>query len=145
MNDPVLVVANSDDVRFLLAQILSESGYSVLECSDSVDALSMAKKNPVSLVVLDLDMPKANGRELLRYFREKRTQPEIPIVAISSRYSLFGDCREEHLHIDECIEKPFSAEAILEAVGKHLPVYCLVTERPLRKGQDRRQAERRKA
>ena len=119
----VLMVDDESRMRKLVKDFLTREGYMVLEAGDGEQALDifMNDKN-ISLVILDVMMPKMDGWEVCR---EIRKNSKVPIIMLTAR----GDERDEllgfDLGVDEYISKPFSpkilvarVEAILRRTGQ---------------------------
>jgi DNA-binding response OmpR family regulator len=75
-----------DDDANLLASycaLLSPYGFEVLTAGDGEQAMTVVEQNPdILLVILDLAMPRMDGRQWLRWFRRTRTEP--PVIVISA-------------------------------------------------------------
>jgi DNA-binding response OmpR family regulator len=104
-----------DDTRLLASyrDLLSPYGFEVLTAPDGNEAIAIVEKNPdILLVILDLAMPKMDGREWLRWFRTMRK--ESPVIVISA-YKL----NEEDLELKPSVilEKPFHVAELLDLVG----------------------------
>ncbi len=81
--ETVLVADDDDEVRTTTRSVLSESGYTVLEAVDGEDAVRKFKKNKkkIALVLLDVIMPKKNGKEV--YDEILKSKPEIRVIFTS--------------------------------------------------------------
>jgi DNA-binding response OmpR family regulator len=104
-----------DDVRLLASyrDLLSPYGFEVLTAPDGQDAIAIVEQHPdILLVILDLAMPKMDGREWLRWFRRK--QQDSPVIIISS-YKLDGN--DADLKPSVILEKPFHVAELLDLVG----------------------------
>jgi DNA-binding response OmpR family regulator len=104
-----------DDSRLLASyrDLLSPYGFEVLTAPDGQDAIPIVEKNPdIMLVILDLAMPRMDGREWLRWFRGQRQ--ESPVIIISA-YKLDSD--DEDLKPAVFLEKPFHVAELLDLVG----------------------------
>jgi len=112
----VLVVDDDPMVRSLAASVLTEAGYTVELAEDGLHAVERLQElgARVSLVLLDLTMPRLAGAEAARELR--RVQPEIPIVAMSG----YGDIevmeRFSGAHIDDFLPKPFAPDQLAAKV-----------------------------
>src|SRR6476469_8275742 len=94
-----------DDAALVAAyrDLLLPYGFQVLTASDGQDAIPIVEQNPdILLVILDLAMPRMDGREWLRWFRGHRR--ESPVIIISA-YKL--DASDEDLRPAVVLEKPF--------------------------------------
>jgi len=104
-----------DDTRLLASyrDLLSPYGFEVLTAPDGQQAIPLVEQNPdILLVILDLAMPKMDGREWLRWFR--RTRKESPVIVISA-YQL--EATEPELLPAAVLEKPFHVAELLDLVG----------------------------
>ncbi|HSP16470.1 MAG TPA: response regulator [Thermoanaerobaculia bacterium] len=104
-----------DDVRLLASyrDLLSPYGFEVLTAPDGSEAITIVEKNPdILLVILDLAMPRMDGREWLRWFRTMRK--ESPVIVISA-YKL--EPSDLDLNPSVVLEKPFHVAELLDLVG----------------------------
>lgn len=104
-----------DDTRLLASyrDLLTPYGFEVLTAPDGSDAVPIVEQNPdILLVILDLAMPRMDGREWLRWFRTSRK--ESPVIIISA-YKL-GPAEDE-LKPAVVLEKPFHVAELLDLVG----------------------------
>ena len=104
-----------DDLRLLASyrDLLSPYGFEVLTAPDGTDAIPLVEKNPdIQLVILDLAMPRMDGREWLRWFRSLRQ--ELPVIVITA-YKL--DPNDADLKPAVVLEKPFHVAELLDLVG----------------------------
>lgn len=104
-----------DDIKLLASyrDLLSPYGFEVLTAPDGQDAIPLVEKNPdIQLVILDLAMPRMDGREWLRWFRSMRN--ELPVIVITA-YKL--DPNDAELKPAVILEKPFHVAELLDLVG----------------------------
>lgn len=90
----------------------------VVRASDGREALSRMKAEDFALVVLDIYLPRLDGREVLKSIR--RQKPFLPIVAVSSRYGDLGESETLNDGADDFISKPFSERTFHARVKKAL-------------------------
>jgi DNA-binding response OmpR family regulator len=103
-----------DDVRLLASyrDLLSPYGFEVLTAPDGQEAITIVENNPdILLVILDLAMPRMDGREWLRWFRGRRQ--ESPVIVISAHKLEAA----EDLKPSVFLEKPFHVAELLDLVG----------------------------
>lgn len=104
-----------DDLKLLASyrDLLSPYGFEVLTAPDGTDAIPLVEHNPdIQLVILDLAMPRMDGREWLRWFRSLRQ--ELPVIVITA-YKL--DPNDAELKPAVILEKPFHVAELLDLVG----------------------------
>lgn len=103
-----------DDTKLLASyrDLLSPYGFLVLTANDGEDAIPIVEQNPdILLVILDIAMPKMDGRKWLRWFRGQRE--EKPVIVITG-YKLEI---EEEFKPSVVLEKPFHVAELLDLVG----------------------------
>ena len=76
----ILLVEDHADIRYSLQEFLGEIGHNVLVCSNGEEALNTLKKEPVDLVLSDIQMPKLNGHELLRKMKSSDQLQSIDVM-----------------------------------------------------------------
>jgi len=104
-----------DDTKLLASyrDLLSPYGFEVLTAPDGQDAIPLVEQNPdILLVILDLAMPRMDGREWLRWFRSLRR--ELPVIVITA-YKF--DPNDAELKAAVVLEKPFHVAELLDLVG----------------------------
>ena len=119
----ILVVDDESRMRKLVHDFLTREGYAVVEAADGEEALDIFYSDKeISLIVLDVMMPKINGWEVCR---EIRKNSKVPIIMLTAKGDESDELLGFDLGIDEYITKTFSpkilvarAEAILRRVKK---------------------------
>ena len=114
--ETVLLVEDEDAVRGLTRRILERQGYSVLEASDSEEALELAGRHTgrIDLLVTDVVMPGLSGRELAEEL--DRLHPTIPVVYVSGYTDDVVVRHGVHERQVSFVQKPFKAHTLLRAV-----------------------------
>ena len=124
LDNCVLIVDDEQRMRKLIKDFLKAKGYSILEAEDGEKALEVFKnnKNKISLILLDVMMPKLDGWSVLRQIRQTS---RIPIIMLTARGEEQDELFGFELGVDEYISKPFSpkilvarVEAILKRTNK---------------------------
>ena len=112
----ILVAEDNELVRPLLVDTLEMCGYDVVYAVDGEEALEQFEqhKSAVSLVVLDLDLPKRSGMECLQLIRADRS--DVPVVIISGSVDSRLVDRAITCGAAGCLPKTIPKEAIIEAV-----------------------------
>jgi chemosensory pili system protein ChpA (sensor histidine kinase/response regulator) len=116
----VLVVDDSLTVRRLTGRLLVRSGYRVHEAKDGVDALAQMQEQAPDLVVLDLEMPRMDGYELMRQMRSNPRTALVPIVVVSSRLADKHRRRAFESGAAAFFGKPYPEDALLACVEELL-------------------------
>jgi PAS domain S-box-containing protein len=112
----ILLVEDDDDLRRLVAEVLTREGYVLVQASNGVDALRAveAYDGDIDLLVTDVVMPEMDGVELARRLVER--WPELPIVYMSG-YA--GSARDKLRHLRESanfLAKPFEPDDVARRV-----------------------------
>ena len=83
----ILAVDDSNSMRQMVSFTLKQAGHEVMEASDGVEALELAKKNDFGLVISDVNMPRMDGISLIK---ELRTLPDYrftPLLMLTTEAS----------------------------------------------------------
>jgi DNA-binding NtrC family response regulator len=103
----VLAVDDEPMMRSLLEKILTRDGYKIVTAEDGEEALKVLEKQPVSIVISDIKMPKLNGFDLLKVIKSK--YPEIGVIMMTAYGDTFTVKDALLLGADEYITKPFKS------------------------------------
>ncbi len=116
----ILIVEDRATSRELLRSALTPQGYEVIEAADGGDGLAKAKNHLPDLILLDLQMPKLGGFEVLQELRRDQRFLETPIVAITAS-AMQGD-REKALAagFNGYLTKPVSLATIRAEIKRLL-------------------------
>jgi DNA-binding response OmpR family regulator len=124
----ILVVDDGDDIRHsITSYILKPNAYDYLEAKDGMEALEIIRSRPVDLILLDLQMPRMDGMELLRHLRDEGIT--IPVVLMTMYGSEEIAIEVFRLGGRDYIIKPFSEEDLLGALERALSETRLLQER----------------
>ena len=119
----VLIVEDSVAMRTFVRSVLEQvvDDVEVDEAASGFDALRLLPRGSYGLVITDINMPDINGLELLRFVRQGGPQHrDTPILVISTMSSERDRERAIALGADFFLPKPFSQEALRDAVAKCL-------------------------
>ncbi|MBU1698505.1 MAG: response regulator transcription factor [Candidatus Eisenbacteria bacterium] len=111
----ILVVDDDMTLRGLIAYALRQEGYLALEASDGIMALKMMDEEAPDLIILDLNMPKMSGFDVIRKIREDEST--TPILVLSVRSDESDQIRGLDLGADDYLTKPFSPRTLVARVG----------------------------
>lgn len=112
--NPILVVEDDADLREVLAESLRLEGHEVLESVDGLDALERLRGGArPALVVLDLVMPRMDGRQLLTTMRADAALADIPVVLVTGTPP-----RDLAEAVDAILKKPIGIQDLLRCIGR---------------------------
>lgn len=110
----ILVVDDEPRMRKLVKDFLNIKGYEVAEAGDGEEALDIfcTQKN-ISLIILDVMMPKMNGWDVLKTVRKTSN---VPVIMLTARGEETDELQGFKLGADEYISKPFSPKILTARV-----------------------------
>ena len=109
----ILIVEDERKTREYLQKGLGESGYVVDTAADGVDGLHLALTGDYDLVILDIMLPGADGRQVLRTLRREKP---TPVVFLTARDELEDRVGGLDLGADDYLVKPFAFAELLARV-----------------------------
>ena len=119
-----ILVVDDEPRNVRILQIhLNAQGYTVYTAEDGVEALDSVEKDAPDLILLDINMPKMDGFEVVKRIRANKATEFIPIVMITA----LRDTRENRIKsieagADDFIEKPFDSLEVLARVRSLLRI-----------------------
>ena len=118
----ILVVDDDALLRSSVAAILADEGYEVDLAGDGVDALERIHENPPDVILLDVLMPRMNGKALLEtlHARQHGTTSSISVLVMTALHG-FESRRTIALGATDLVEKPFDIDDLLNKIA--LAVY----------------------
>lgn len=118
MEITVLIAEDEENIRKLVTSYLIREGYRVIQAKDGQEAIEYFEEyaDTISLVILDIMMPRLDGYEACRKIRELS---DVPVVMLTARDTEYDEINGFSCGADEYISKPFSP-AILMARVKNL-------------------------
>ena len=121
----LLAVDDSEMNREILKEILGKE-YRILEACDGEEALKMLEQygTEISLVLLDIIMPKMDGFEVLAYMNRDKWIEDIPVIMISSEGSESYIRRAYELGASDYISRPFDAKVVYQRVINMIKLYA---------------------
>jgi two-component system, cell cycle response regulator DivK len=120
MTKRILVVEDQEDLRGILHDLFTKSGYTVIEAADGATGVARAKSDRPDIILMDIQMPVIDGYEATRQIKADPHLAGIPVVAISS-FAMKGD--EEKARAAGCdhyVTKPYSPVQLLRMIRAYL-------------------------
>jgi two-component system, cell cycle response regulator DivK len=116
MTKCILVVEDQEDLRGVLRDLLTGSGYAVAEAADGQAGVEITRSERPDLVLMDIQLPVMNGYEAIRQIKADANLNATPVIAVSS-YAMKGD--EEKARAAGCdhyVTKPYSPVQLLRII-----------------------------
>jgi len=134
-----LIVDDDPSVRSLLRRLLTQAGHTTIEAEDGKEAIQQLTASSVDVVITDLQMPHADGFEVLRRARELR--PRTPVVVLTGEGSVRDCVAAMRAGAFNFLIKPFHASDLDEIVARALvhPGIAAVPDSPRGLGNGRPQ------
>jgi chemosensory pili system protein ChpA (sensor histidine kinase/response regulator) len=119
----VLVVDDSMSVRRVVANVLRGAGLNPIEAKDGLDALEILRglARLPDLVLLDIEMPRMDGYELLWAMRAAPAYRALPVVMLTSRSGQKHRQKALDLGASAYLCKPFRDDELLAEIRRHVP------------------------
>lgn len=125
MAKTILVVDDEERLRSLLRAYLTHEGFHVLTAADGEEALRVANQEKPDLIILDLMMPKMDGYQFMRLYRERH---QTPIIVLTAKVEEADAVLGLEMGADDYVTKPFSprllvarVRAVLRRTGLNAP------------------------
>jgi chemosensory pili system protein ChpA (sensor histidine kinase/response regulator) len=115
-----MVVDDSLTVRKITGRLLARHGYEVITAKDGVDALQQLQETIPDVLLVDIEMPRMDGLELVKNVRGDARMPELPIIMITSRTADKHRSHAQALGVNLFLGKPYKEEELLE----HVASFC---------------------
>ncbi|MCM8794351.1 MAG: response regulator [Candidatus Omnitrophica bacterium] len=135
----ILVVDDDRELLEATRSLLTQQGFQVTTCSESVKAPDLVKQHSFHAVLMDVRMPGLEGSDLLPII--KKVRPEVPVIIVSAHCD---DSQVRYYHrlgAFEVISKPFTHEILLNclnrAVDEKEEIPVVLTGLSLRQARDR--------
>ena len=107
----ILVVEDNPKNLKLVRDVLTYSGYEVIEATSGEDGVRLAGEASPDLILMDLQLPGIDGSEALRQIRANDTNRDVTVVAVTA-FAMHDDRERAFASgFDGYVEKPISARA----------------------------------
>lgn len=113
----ILIVEDDDNIRSVVAYCLRRSGYTVLLARDGRDALARLREQDISLILLDLALPRLDGFGLLAQLQDEGNLSKVSVIVLTAFEDEANQQRSFELGVKRFIAKPFSPRELVAAVN----------------------------
>ena len=115
----VLVIDDSNTIRRSAEAFLRQAGFNVVLAEDGFDALSKISDHHPQVIFVDIMMPRLDGYQTCALIKQNPTFKTTPVIMLSSKDGIFDRARGKLAGSDQYLTKPFTKEALVEAVHRH--------------------------
>jgi chemosensory pili system protein ChpA (sensor histidine kinase/response regulator) len=112
----VLIVDDSISIRKVLTNFINNQGWDPLTAHDGMDAMEKIRESKPDLVLLDIEMPRMNGFEVLQSLQLQSAYRDIPVVMLTSRSASKYRDKATRLGARGFVTKPFRDEDVISLI-----------------------------
>jgi chemotaxis protein histidine kinase CheA/ActR/RegA family two-component response regulator len=113
----ILVVDDSPSVRRVVSGMLKNAGWAVQTARDGVEALEIIGRERPAAVLLDIEMPRMDGYELIATIRSQDNYRNLPLIVLTSRAATKHKQRADQLGADAYLVKPYQDEQLVTTLN----------------------------
>jgi len=108
----VLLVEDEDQLRGVLRDLLEREGFTVVEARDGVQALDEIDRHAPDAMVLDINLPRLDGYQVLSHMRARPATASIPVLVLTAREDEDSEVKVFESGANDFISKPFRPRAL---------------------------------
>jgi len=135
MKAKILIVDDDPDIVTMLEDRLQASDYRTVIAQDGVQALELVEQEAPGLMLLDLDMPRLTGIEVLKRLPKVRPTEDLPVIVMTAHASIDAAVQAMKTGAYDFLTKPLDNDHLLLVISKALErdslqrqVACLKSE-----------------
>jgi DNA-binding response OmpR family regulator len=119
MSKKILIVDDNEFIVEIMTYILANKGYEVIALSEGENVLKLISTDNPDLVILDVTLPDADGRDLCKAIKNNIYTENLPVIICSGRNDLNSSLRQQGAPND-VLSKPFNVDALVDMVAYQL-------------------------
>jgi chemosensory pili system protein ChpA (sensor histidine kinase/response regulator) len=116
----IMVVDDSITMRKVTARILERHSIQSITAKDGLDAVAMLQTQVPDLTILDIEMPRMDGFEVVAHVRNQPHLRHMPIIMVTSRGGEKHRERAFKLGVNDYLTKPYQEEQLMQSIRKIL-------------------------
>lgn len=116
----ILIVDDEPDIVDTLKFFLEREGYHCITAADGIEALSKARSENPSLIILDVMLPKMNGYRVARLLKFDEQYQHIPIIMLTAKTQDSDRILGIETGADGYLTKPLDRDVLLETIKRHI-------------------------
>ncbi len=117
VNARILIVEDDRDIADIISRYLKKDGAVPLLAGTGEEALTLIGKEPLDLIVLDINLPSIDGFEVLAHIR---SHSQVPVIIVSARQEDADMILGFGIGADDYVTKPFSPSVLVARIRAHL-------------------------
>ena len=119
MKKKILIVEDNKDSREILGLFVTKFGHQVIKASNSQEAITYGEAECPDLILMDLDLPDADGIKTTAILKKNPKTSHIPVVAITAWISALSEERALKVGIVTYLIKPVSPQTLKETIEEY--------------------------
>ena len=116
----VLVIDDSNTIRRSAEMFLRQAGFEVILAEDGFDALAKISDHHPKVIFVDIMMPRLDGYQTCALIKQNPKLKSTPVIMLSSKDGVFDRARGRLAGSDRYLTKPFTKEALIDAVNEYV-------------------------
>ena len=112
----VMIVDDSVTLRKVTTRLMQRHGFKVATAKDGIDAISQLQNIRPDVVLLDIEMPRMDGFEVLRSVRRDENLKDLPVIMMTSRTDEKHKQQANELGVSQYLDKPFQEADLLAII-----------------------------
>ena len=118
MGKIILVVDDSEVIKRIVRAAVLPLGFELMEASDGAEALGSIKKNyeNINLILMDWNMPKMNGFDLLTTLKSNKLYQDIPVIMVTTESGKGNIVKAMQAGAKNYILKPFETDELVKKI-----------------------------
>lgn len=118
----ILVVDDESVTRRVVSHALKTLDIETLGAADATEAYQLAQENPISLALIDINLPDVDGFTLITHLRELPHMANIPMIIFTARNNPEDELVAKEHGAVGFLYKPFSTQELRTLISQHLPL-----------------------
>jgi DNA-binding response OmpR family regulator len=114
----ILTVDDDVEVQKVVKRAAEAAGLEVVQAFDGAAGLALALTEPFDLILLDINMPKMDGRDVLSKLRNNHATAAVPVLIYSGRAGQLDRLVGLELGADDYIDKPFESSLLVKKIER---------------------------
>jgi DNA-binding response OmpR family regulator len=114
----ILVVDDDAAVQKVVKRAAEAAGFEVVQALDGALGLRLATSERFDLVLLDINMPMMDGRDVLRKIKQNPATADVPVLIYSGRIDQLDRVSGLELGADDYLEKPFDTGMLIRKISR---------------------------
>lgn len=116
----ILIVEDSDDVRYFMRLALEHSGYLIVEAENGEMAVEIAQRERPDIILMDLSLPIMDGMKATEKIRASEGLDGVPIIAVTAHQETDFRAGAKAAGFDAYVTKPIDIDFLGELIERLL-------------------------